>query len=124
MIKDVQIWLSAFETEAPFAIYIEERWGGAGEELDREKTPLNQLIADQGEQFYDHDWFEAISVFNKKTTTKPLLRKLSFSEAFIEDAAKSVRKLKVSSVNSAIMISAKEVKKPVSVTGSGFTLTY
>lgn len=97
--NDVHLWVGTFESENKFFDYIEEQTITEGAESDSESTPLNQFIADQGEDFYDHDWFETVTEFQKKVTTKPLLRCLSFSSVFIEEAAKSARKLKVKNPN-------------------------
>lgn len=110
------IWLGNFPTKKEYLSYMEETY------TEDDDTPINQFSSDQGVISYDTDWEE--SFFNGSQDLKQLISLGSYSKDYINDALIDAQNIGIYSANTFIIIDKNEIKKPISIKNSNYSLTY
>ena len=119
LINHAHIWLAQFASKKRFQQYLKE----VVTRLDEDKTPINELAADQRVVFYDHDLVYA--EFMSKPTIEKLISCWGFSEAGVVDVLAKVQKKKKYAMSNACIVADKaEFSKPRSASGDGYEVWY
>jgi hypothetical protein len=111
-------FLGRFKSERLFGKFLKEDYS-----QEDDDAPLSLFYGSQGETFCDHDFLEH-GFRDKKMTLEKFLAQFSYAEHWAEELARRAAEAGLDDANALIFISKAEIKKPQSVNGDGFTLTY
>ena len=111
-------FLGRFRSKSQFAKFLKEDYS-----KDDDDTPLSPFYGSQGQTFCDHDFLEH-GFRETERTLKEFFAPYSYAEHWAGELAKRADDAGLQDANSLIFISKAEIRKPRSVKGDGFTLTY
>jgi hypothetical protein len=111
-------FLGRFQSARDFAKFLKEDFS-----QDDDDAPISAFYGSQGETFCDHDFMEH-GFRNKEQPLKEFLAPYSYAEHWAEELLKKAATAGLDDANALIFISKDQIKKPRSVSGDGFILTY
>jgi len=111
-------FLGRFRSKRDFSKFLKEDYS-----KDDDDTPLSAFYGSQGETFCDHDFMEH-GLRDKGSTLQEFFTPYSYAEHWAKELARRAADAGLDNANALIFISKAQIKKPRSVTGDGFTLTY
>ncbi|MBC8066217.1 MAG: immunity 22 family protein [Chlorobia bacterium] len=112
----VDVWVGFIKSKRDFNAYIKEFYG------DDDET-ISQFAEDQGETFYDHDFVEA-EHFGKPKELREVLKPLSHSSGFIDEAARIASSVITFIPNCVFADYDHQFKNPRSVENGGISFMY
>jgi len=111
-------FLGRFQNKRLFAEFLKEDFA-----KDDDDSPISPFYGSQGKTFCDHDFMEH-GFRATQPTLKQFFAPYSYAEHWADELAKRAADAGLDDANALIFISKSEIKKPRSVKGKGFTLTY
>jgi hypothetical protein len=111
-------FLGRFRTKRQFNDFLKEDFS-----QDDDDAPISPFYGSQGETYCDHDFMEC-GFRAKEPSLKEFFAPYSYAEHWAEELVKKAAAAKLEDANALIFITKSEIKKPRSVKGDGFTLTY
>ena len=113
------IWLGQFQSEKALEAYFEESYHDS--DLEQE-APMNRFAADQGVDFYDHDWLEYS--FSNTGNLSTLITEHSYADDYITHVAEFAKANGLTNINTFIMVDYAEVPEPKSCIKLDYTLWF
>ena len=116
-------WVGAFPNEDAFSEYVGEDLDYYQRADDEDTAALSRFIADQGQQWYDHDMIE-MGFNGDAETIGQLVDGYSYSEQYVDQLADLAEKTGIRNVNAFLFIRAGEIENPRSIKTSVFDFQY
>lgn len=115
----VDVWVGQFPTEGAFEGYLRETY-----REDDDDSPITQFAADMGETFYDHDLTEAAYHEVPSNDLATLIEDHSFASSYAREVMAAYQRSAPGAVNVVILVWGREIERPRSVEGVGYSLRY
>ena len=113
----VDVWVGNFESESAFSAYLAETYP----DDDDDESPRSPFGADQGQQFYDHDFVECC-FFGRTADLRAALAECSFVTSYIDDVVAAYRQASLPPVNAALLAFGEVIRAPKSVASAAYQL--
>ena len=120
-IETSHFWLGSFPDKDNAYDYFEEVYDENDE--DRDYTPLSKFAGSQNEKWYDHDFME-LGFKGEAASVTELVAGHSYCEQYAEELENRCKSYGLKNINFFIYITEGEIKNPVSVLESSFSLNY
>lgn len=116
-------WIGVFPDEIAFIDYVGEDPDYYQRVDEDENAVLSRFIADQGQQWYDHDMIE-MGFDGKAETVGQLVDGYSYAEQYADQLTKLAAETGIPNVNAFLFIRAGEIENPKSMKTSSFDFRY
>ncbi|HLP11927.1 MAG TPA: immunity 22 family protein [Flavobacteriales bacterium] len=117
-------WVGHFKTEEAFFDFFAENEEFYDNEDDSDDSYLSEFSKSQGENWYDHDFFES-GFENETVTLKEKFSGYSYSNEWLPVIEQKISALNIDfNINTIAFIDKEEIGRPVSVKTTDFELVY